>query len=259
MRPPQERPDPPGRLVGDAEFQRLRRAGRRSRRAPRSRRRPRRSRRRPSRENGPRRRSPDASRPGAAPSPRSPPRWRSRRCARPPASARRRSECRRPLISMVSYLLSISALHANALTPTCAASRFGSIASRALARKRAAELGHARQIVDRPEFVDMRQHRAQALRLRGESVEAQQRIEPDQPAAGLVQALHLRRERLEASRSRPSVNSSTIAPCPSTRRDQSRLNRCSEAPMRVPPDQSGDLARATARAPRRDRARAASA
>ena len=40
------------------------------------------------------------------------------------------------------------------------------------------------------------------------------------------------------SRSNPSVNSSTIAPCPNTRRDHWRLNLCRLVPIRVPPDQS---------------------
>ena len=40
------------------------------------------------------------------------------------------------------------------------------------------------------------------------------------------------------SLSRPSLMSSTIAPCPSRRRDQRRLNSARQAPMRVPPAQS---------------------
>ena len=72
-----------------------------------------------------------------------------------------------------------------------------------------------------------------------EAVEAQQRIEPDQPPAGScsrsISSVELRRR---PSRSSPSVISSTTAPWPSTRRDHSRLNSCSAWPMRVPPDQS---------------------
>ena len=41
------------------------------------------------------------------------------------------------------------------------------------------------------------------------------------------------------SRSSPSVMSSTIAPCASTRRAQERLKVSSASPIRVPPDQSG--------------------
>ena len=40
------------------------------------------------------------------------------------------------------------------------------------------------------------------------------------------------------SLSNPSVIRSTTAPCPSTRRDQVRLNSSIQAPMRVPPSQS---------------------
>ena len=43
------------------------------------------------------------------------------------------------------------------------------------------------------------------------------------------------------SRSSPSVNRITIAPCPSTRRAQSRLKRATASPMRVPPDQSSAI------------------
>ena len=44
--------------------------------------------------------------------------------------------------------------------------------------------------------------------------------------------------RAGSSRSRPSVINSTTAPWLSTRRDQSRLKACRQAPMRVPPSQS---------------------
>ena len=59
------------------------------------------------------------------------------------------------------------------------------------------------------------------------------------------------------SRSSPSVNRSTIAPCPSTRRDQSRLNRASASPIRVPPDQSKAIAEHRASASSGSRARMA--
>ncbi len=45
--------------------------------------------------------------------------------------------------------------------------------------------------VDGAEFVDMGQHRTDAARLRLEPVKAQERIEPDQPPARLMQAFHL--------------------------------------------------------------------
>ena len=51
-----------------------------------------------------------------------------------------------------------------------------------------------------------------------------------------------RRSRSGSSRSRPSVISSTTAPWPSTRRDQSRLKAWRQAPIRVPPSQSSRLA-----------------
>src|SRR5215207_1738763 len=67
---------------------------------------------------------------------------------------------------------------------------------RRIRRQRPAERGHGFQIVDRAEFVNMRQHGPDATRARLKSFEAQQRVEPDQPAAGPVQAVHLEGERV---------------------------------------------------------------
>src|SRR5579863_6575261 len=47
------------------------------------------------------------------------------------------------------------------------------------------------QIMHRTEFVNVRQHHFDALRLGLEAAIAQQRIKPDQPAAGAVQSVHL--------------------------------------------------------------------
>jgi hypothetical protein len=58
-----------------------------------------------------------------------------------------------------------------------------------------------------------------------------------------------------SSRSSPSVIRSTTAPCPSTRRDQSRLKAWSDCPIRVPPDQSCACAPAAFRAASTSRAR----
>src|SRR6185503_14524066 len=54
--------------------------------------------------------------------------------------------------------------------------------------------------------------------------------------------------RSSGSRSSPSVNSSTTAPCVSTRRDHCLLNTASEVAIRVPPDQSSTLAEQAASA-----------
>src|SRR4051794_16117605 len=50
------------------------------------------------------------------------------------------------------------------------------------------------QIMHRAEFVNMRQHHFDAVRARLEAGEPQQRIEPDQPAARPMQAVHLERQ-----------------------------------------------------------------
>src|SRR5262249_5273902 len=52
----------------------------------------------------------------------------------------------------------------------------------AAAAQRRDEAGHGFEIMDRAEFVDMRQHSLDAPRARLEAVEAQERIEPDQAA-----------------------------------------------------------------------------
>src|SRR5690606_34750963 len=53
------------------------------------------------------------------------------------------------------------------------------------------QLGQAIKIVYRTEFVNMRHHGTDSLRFRLKSLEPEERVEPDQPAAGLVQPLHL--------------------------------------------------------------------
>src|SRR5450432_1717238 len=58
------------------------------------------------------------------------------------------------------------------------------------ARKRARQLLQAFQIMHRKEFIDIRQHGADARRTRLEAFIAQQRIEPDQATAGLGKPLH---------------------------------------------------------------------
>src|SRR5690348_14441639 len=59
------------------------------------------------------------------------------------------------------------------------------------AGQRAHQFGHRLEIVDRPQFINMRQHGAHAFGAGFESLEAQQRVEPDQPAARAVQPVHL--------------------------------------------------------------------
>ena len=66
---------------------------------------------------------------------------------------------------------------------TCGAWRF--------VGQRVREIDQALQIMHRQEAVDVRQHRAHARRPGLELLVAQQRIQPDQLLAGLVQALHL--------------------------------------------------------------------
>jgi hypothetical protein len=75
-------------------------------------------------------------------------------------------------------------------------------------------------------------------RARREPVPAQQRVDPDHAPRRQVQPLHLARQIAGSPRSSPSVIRSTTAPCAMTRRDQSRLNACRQAPIRVPPCQS---------------------
>src|SRR5262249_58176732 len=64
----------------------------------------------------------------------------------------------------------------------------------AVRRQRPAQVGHRFEVVDRTEFVDVRQHRLDALGLGLEALEAQQRVEPDQPPAGAVQPVDLEGE-----------------------------------------------------------------
>ena len=88
-------------------------------------------------------------------------------------------------------------------------------------------------------------------------------VKPSQRSSGFSQISRradrcrrcISRDRRSGSspRSRPSVISSTTAPWASTRRDQSRLKACRQAPMRVPPSQSAPRAR---RRPARRRRRA---
>src|SRR5437588_4034950 len=65
-------------------------------------------------------------------------------------------------------------------------------------RERAHEVGHRLQIVDRAQFVNVGQHGADAFCPRLEAGEAQQRIEPDEPPAGAVQPVDLKRELIAA-------------------------------------------------------------
>ncbi len=61
-------------------------------------------------------------------------------------------------------------------------------------RQRAHQFRHGLEIVDRPQLVDMRHDRPDALGLGFETRESQQRIEPDQPPAGPVQPVDLEGE-----------------------------------------------------------------
>src|SRR5215471_20807621 len=61
-------------------------------------------------------------------------------------------------------------------------------------RKRLDQPFDRRQIMHRAEFVNVRQHHFDALRLGLEAAVPQQRVEPDQPAAGAVQPVHLESE-----------------------------------------------------------------
>src|SRR5579871_4280855 len=61
-------------------------------------------------------------------------------------------------------------------------------------RQRLDQLPDRTQIMHRTEFVNVRQHHFDALRLGLKAAEPQQRVEPDQAAAGAVQAVHLEGE-----------------------------------------------------------------
>src|SRR5258708_29902197 len=70
-----------------------------------------------------------------------------------------------------------------------ALSRRAAIFVRAL--ERSGELDEARDVVHRQELVHVRQHRAHARRPRLESLVTQERVQPDELPARLVQARHL--------------------------------------------------------------------
>src|ERR1700722_7433068 len=73
---------------------------------------------------------------------------------------------------------------------------FGIAGPIAAAPQRRDEAGHGLQIMDRPEFVDMRQHGLDATGAGLKTFEAQQRVEPDQPPARAVQPIDLEGERV---------------------------------------------------------------
>src|SRR3984957_18087168 len=66
----------------------------------------------------------------------------------------------------------------------------------AAAPQRRHQAGHGFQVMDRPEFVHVRQHGLDAPRAGLEPFEAQQRVEPDQAPAGAVQPVDLEGERV---------------------------------------------------------------
>src|SRR6185312_5923226 len=65
-------------------------------------------------------------------------------------------------------------------------------------RQRTHQFRHRVEIMNRPQFVDMRQHDLDAPRARLKALEAQQRIEPDQAAARAVQPVDLEGQRVVA-------------------------------------------------------------
>src|SRR5579862_420880 len=65
---------------------------------------------------------------------------------------------------------------------------------------------HRVEIVNGAEFVDMREHGADAAGARLETLEAQQRVEPDQPPAGAVQPVDLEGERIVGIALKPVSN-----------------------------------------------------
>src|SRR6185437_14450614 len=105
-------------------------------------------------------------------------------------------------------------------------------------RQRRDQPFHRTQIMHRAEFVNVRQHHFDALRLGLEAAIAQQRVEPDQAAEDLCSRSISNASVASASRSRPSEINSTMAPWPSTRRPHNLLKLCSEVAIRVPPAQS---------------------
>src|SRR5580700_11338753 len=66
----------------------------------------------------------------------------------------------------------------------------------AAAPQRRHQAGHGLQVMDRPEFVDMRQHGFDAAGAGLKTLEAQQGVEPDEAAAGAVQPVDLEGERI---------------------------------------------------------------
>src|ERR1700731_866906 len=73
---------------------------------------------------------------------------------------------------------------------------FGVAGAVAAAAERRHQAGHGFQVMDRPEFIDMGQHGFDAAGPGLESFEAQQRVEPDQAAAGAVQPVDLEGQRV---------------------------------------------------------------
>src|SRR3984957_7323824 len=111
---------------------------------------------------------------------------------------RQSSAALRMSLSVDSISVSISSLVYSALySYEYSASRnllhpgFGVAGPVAAAPQRGDEAGHGLQIMDRPEFVDMRQHGFDAAGASLKALEAQQRVEPDEPPAGAVQPVNL--------------------------------------------------------------------
>src|ERR1700686_4721549 len=66
----------------------------------------------------------------------------------------------------------------------------------AAAPQRRHQARHGLQVMDRPEFIDMGQHGLDAAGAGLKALEAQQRVEPDQAAAGAVQPVDLEGQRI---------------------------------------------------------------
>src|SRR5215471_15252162 len=64
------------------------------------------------------------------------------------------------------------------------------------AGKGANQIGHGFQIVDRPQFVNMRQHRLYAFRAGFEALKPEQRVQPDKPSARPMEPINLECERV---------------------------------------------------------------
>ena len=94
----------------------------------------------------------------------------------------------------------------------------------------------------------MGQHGRDAARARLEAFEAQQRIEPDQPAAGAVQPVHLEGERVVGVALEPvGDEKDDRALAEHAPRPQLVEGMCSDDAIRVPPDQSCTLAEQAAK------------